>query len=111
MPCGSICQDAMYQLHYDRSLSNGRRDALHTAPADIAHGEYPWDGGLEQVRPPAKRPPRFVQFVGHEIGASLDKASAIECDAALQPLRIGIGSSHGENMPDRVCSGLSGFAI
>src|SRR5262245_39317449 len=103
----SARQDAMHELHHDRTFSHRRRDSLHAARADVSHGEHARDTGLKQIGAPAKGPTCTVQIFRDEIGAGLYKPAAIEREAALEPRRIGFCAGHGKDMPDWVCFGFS----
>src|SRR6187551_2993114 len=89
-----LVQNFVHERDCDRSLSDRRRDSLDIAGASITHREYSRQTCLQKMRRAAKRPLRFREVFGREIGSSFDEPFGIESHTTLEPWCVRNGAGH-----------------
>src|SRR5579862_9031534 len=101
----------MYERNRDRSFAYSRGNTLYVAAPHISGSKNARQCCLQQVWPTAERPVRVEQFVGRQIGTSLDEAFAIQQDATAEPVCIRVGSGHDKHVSNGLMLGLIGLIV
>src|ERR1700722_17065478 len=101
LPCAlKLRESSMHHTHGRRSFANSRSHPFDASGPDIAHCKHSWQAAFEHVRWAGKRPRKISIWIDRQryVASGEDKAFLIKSDTALQPVGIGRGSSHYEEV-------------
>src|SRR5262245_33342166 len=93
----------MHEGNGNRSLSHRRSHAFDVAGTDITDGEDSRQACFEEIWGASQWPVRRREIFARQVRARLDEALGIECDTAMEPVRIWCRAGHDEDMADVMC--------
>src|ERR1700735_812760 len=106
-------QRPVHHVNRNRTLSDGRRHALHIAGANITDGKHGRKTRLKHLRRTSKCPGRRrVSVVRRgDVASGEDETLFVHRDAALQPPGARRGSGHEEDVTDVARRSLASFFV
>ena len=93
-------QNLMNKSDRNGSFTNRGGDAFDVTAAHVSNRKDARPVCLEQIRRPRQRPFGRTQVIGRQVRTSLDESAPIECDATIEPGRVGYRARHHEYMSD-----------
>src|SRR5260370_22772381 len=103
----------MHQTYRTSSFANGGSHPLDAPSADVAYSENSREAALQYVRRTGEWPGRISIWVDRQwqIASGQDEALVIKCETASQPVGVGRGAGHYEEVVGRCRTYVPGLLV